>query len=136
MNREIKFRAWDKRQKKMVKVTGLMLPMNSEINIATYMQFTGLLDKNGKEIYEGDICKIDTKELSGEFCDNLLSHTGKIDWVQNGCEYWLSLFFPKNLNYSSGDEFIKITESEWGEDQLESKYLIIIGNIYENKDLI
>ena len=76
MTREIKFRAWRRDEQKMYNIATLSFMKNSDgtavsrgcegwfgdnhrdrfsLDEVTLMQFTGLLDKNGKEIYEGDI---------------------------------------------------------------------------------
>ena len=57
--REIKFRGFFKEDKEMFYFKHLNLDNFYKSNNVELMQYTGLLDKEGVEIYEGDICKVD-----------------------------------------------------------------------------
>jgi hypothetical protein len=75
------------------------------------MQFTGLLDKNGKEIYEGDVV-FDCCQSPG------LSGNRQVKWYQSGCKFNLDNVLGHSL--SGGCE----------------KYLEVIGNVHENPELV
>jgi hypothetical protein len=97
--REIKFRAWINSEKRMV-YDSFSVNANGEISTwgifahVIVMQFTGLHDKNGKEIYEGDIVEYENnnagygrprhEEISRDIIPCILEHEEydrKLYWV-------------------------------------------------------
>ena len=125
--RKIKFRAWDKEEKTFIPahrgliteyrdIDGFEYPTiqkNDEYENVVLMQYTGLKDKNGKEIYEGDIVKAEDGIWAIEFG---LPHDGTMISLVSNSRGEMSLEFAENV-YALGE-----TEK--------------IGNIYENPELL
>ena len=122
--REIKFRAWDKKQKEMI-FSGVdfhirLLQMTDEYKgeresiigfqnefegqLFEMMQFTGLHDKNGKEIYEGDIVTV------GEFEEPIIKEVSYV---------YYAFSLEKHDVYMPASIILKV-----------------IGNIHENPELL
>ena len=106
---------------------------DQDINYAVYPstigQYTGLKDKNGKRIFEGDIIKSDNGKQSS------------ISVVKFG-EYYPKLFFAMLDICCTGVQHLNANgfylESAKHEDMIlfKSRHLVVIGNIYDNPDLL
>lgn len=134
MNREIKFRAWHSNKGSMImpneasgfcgsyylSLDGSVVTdgnsgslrnpepyFHKGVNYVVLMQYTGLKDKNGKEIYEGDVIMRDNNYYLIEFIQ------GRFKAVYNGGE----------------DKSIILGNLMWDEAE-------VIGNIYENSELL
>jgi uncharacterized phage protein (TIGR01671 family) len=132
--REIKFRAWDTVINQMIYN---VFPRNSHGDVVSFdydvnphgtlifvklMQFTGLHDKNGKEIYEGDILAT--------------SNDGK-----DGCDIWdIKTFGYTKVIWDIASSRFRGTKWTWGVGEIDSvydlNYVEVIGNIYENPELL
>ncbi|NOQ31823.1 MAG: hypothetical protein GQ570_11935 [Helicobacteraceae bacterium] len=126
MSREIKFRAYNKKTKKMVDAERLkamsVFALEEKLSIDDFivlpnsedyplMQYTRLKDKNGKEIFEGDIVKGSAYEKE--------IYTGVV-------EFYDASFIMK-IDGSKG--YYRL-------NKMTFQTLEVIGNLYENKELL
>lgn len=125
MSREIKIRAWLKEEKKMVivetidfseksiqyleknEIMDAYLLRTKFLEDVELMQYTGVKDKNGKEIYEGDIYHVGDKNIRY-----------LVVWFDSGFEGKQL----RSTSYAGLKSWAKDTE--------------ILGNIYENPELL
>lgn len=131
MTREIKFRAWDKDVKEMFRVTILSFKDDKPFTLSgrggstsaetcELMEYTGLKDKNGNEIYEGDILSVDGKNYFVAW-DN-----GNLQWIVKTS---MSLITPFRMGTPESDiELWAVVE--------DGPETFVIGNIYENQELL
>jgi len=110
--RQIKFRAWDGKNMSLNPNSAYMESffLNDAIETAfigtELMQFTGLHDKNGKEIYEGDIVKHNDQKRKNPY-------VVEMNWRMDGHSSLYGYSFPN----------------------CDKNEMEVIGNIYENPDL-
>ncbi len=127
--REIKVKLWYSKQKVMsVPLSIWNLPDYDELEEQPIvLEFTGLKDNNGKEIYEEDIIEYNISSDFDEKSDLKFKHIVRYSELNH---WWYFEFFKQK-----GIDGIKDFE---GKGQTLGKYfrIEVIGNIYENKELL
>ena len=120
MEREIKFRVWNKDSKKWIKNLTYCIDDFSTTNKEWHLvsQYTGLKDKNGKDIYEGDI----VNSGLGEIFYNTKKAKFQVKWHDEV----FKRVRGNNQNYNDGEDLFMNCEIAWE----------VIGNIYENTELL
>lgn len=105
------------------------------IDIKTLGQFTGLIDKNGKEVFENDIVKwsVNTKINKEEFQRFAPFDRYSIVEINPDIQF-MQLFC---INLTNNEKFISFEQViKYGKYNFENAEFEVIGNIYENPELL
>lgn len=149
MKREIKFRAYRKSTQNICNVLSIDFEKEwvllsdgdeEDISAVELMQYTGLHDKNGREIYEGDIVRYHMTRSFGEHYDPVTLGFIGTDWDIDADIIGKVSIWPSN-----GVMMTKIVTND--PDMFSKQYPVpkrwhvtqdckVIGNIYENPELL
>jgi uncharacterized phage protein (TIGR01671 family) len=150
MSRELKFRAWDKKRKRMYKVLHLHMEtdlwctvqgfdviLDKEIHLSiqpndvSIQQYTGIKDKHGNEIYESDIVKMNVDICVGHPWGETFSlsgyHQGEVI-LHRRFGVCLGDYFTMN------DDTGEVTKGKY--KTISSYRAEVIGNVHKNPELL
>ena len=143
--RKLKFRAWDKKQKRIRQIIRMELPLGETEDLSIIsmddnylkweyardliiMQYTERKDKNDEEVYEGDIIKF---QYDTGYSEETTKGIVKFGEYQAGHNDWGDImalgFYVQQIDVCIGQEW-NMCRSEIEEGE-------IIGNIYKNPEL-
>jgi len=124
--REVKFKVWSFGQKRWVEKQSSVIKFSCELNEVfdtkeyAFQQYTGLEDKNGKEIYEGDI-------LIYEYTQADMSSFSALESPFETCAIE-EVVFENGAFRFKGDKYSTIFD--------DCSNMEVIGNIFENSELL
>ena len=122
--REIKFRVWNQHKKCFVDVSDFQFRKDGTIDYfehkITFQQFTGVFDKKGNEIYEGDI-------LIYEYTQADMSSFSALESPFETCAIE-EVVFEEGAFRFKGDKYSTIFD--------DCSNMEVIGNIFENSELL
>jgi uncharacterized phage protein (TIGR01671 family) len=153
MNREIKFRAWNNVWKCMYYLIGFKLAGKKHTQLYYFdadgdsttcavltenivlLQYTGLHDKNGKEIYEGDIVQFNNNKV--DLCQVCFGEFPVYDMeteevTDTTCGWYAKVIFTDALSQIEPFNYDRVINNQW----IGTLDIEVIGNIYENPELL
>ena len=103
-------------------------PLLFEVDPSTVCQFTGLLDKNGKEIYEGDVLRSDEYPYSCIGDKERDNYFGLIEWNENDAAFYIVTIKNPKSSVKGISDGISDYISQSALQDFE-----VIGNIYDDE---